>query len=68
MDILIERADGVLTITLNRPDKKNAITAAMYQEMADAFFEAEKDASRARRADSRATAARSARATISKTS
>lgn len=45
MDILIERADGVLTITLNRPDKKNAITAAMYQEMADAFFEAEKDAS-----------------------
>jgi enoyl-CoA hydratase/carnithine racemase len=34
-----------LTITLNRPDKKNAITAAMYQEMADAFFEAEKDAS-----------------------
>ncbi len=45
MDILIERADGVLTITLNRPDKKNAITAAMYQEMADAFFDAEKDAS-----------------------
>ena len=45
MDILIERADGVLTIALNRPDKKNAITAAMYQEMADAFFEAEKDAS-----------------------
>jgi enoyl-CoA hydratase/carnithine racemase len=44
MDILIERADGVLTIALNRPDKKNAITAAMYQEMADAFFEAEKDA------------------------
>jgi enoyl-CoA hydratase/carnithine racemase len=45
MDILIERADGVLTMTLNRPEKKNAITAAMYQEMADAFFEAEKDAS-----------------------
>jgi len=44
MDILIERAGGVLTIALNRPDKKNAITAAMYQEMADAFFEAEKDA------------------------
>jgi enoyl-CoA hydratase/carnithine racemase len=43
MDILIERADGVLSIVLNRPDKKNAITAAMYQEMADGFYEAEKD-------------------------
>jgi enoyl-CoA hydratase/carnithine racemase len=43
MDILIERADGVLSIVLNRPDKKNAITASMYQEMADGFFEAEKD-------------------------
>jgi enoyl-CoA hydratase/carnithine racemase len=44
MDILIERAEGVLSIVLNRPDKKNAITAAMYQEMADGFYEAEKDA------------------------
>ncbi|WP_277188096.1 enoyl-CoA hydratase [Caballeronia sp. BR00000012568055] len=43
MDILIERADGVLSIVLNRPDKKNAITAAMYQEMADGLYEAEKD-------------------------
>jgi enoyl-CoA hydratase/carnithine racemase len=43
MDILIERADGVLSIVLNRPDKKNAITSAMYQEMADGFYEAEKD-------------------------
>jgi enoyl-CoA hydratase/carnithine racemase len=43
MEILIERADGVLSIVLNRPDKKNAITAAMYQEMADGFYEAEKD-------------------------
>ncbi|WP_244814452.1 enoyl-CoA hydratase [Caballeronia sp. Lep1P3] len=43
MDILIERAEGVLAIVLNRADKKNAITAAMYQEMADGLFEAEKD-------------------------
>jgi enoyl-CoA hydratase/carnithine racemase len=43
MDILIERADGVLSIVLDRPDKKNAITSAMYQEMADGFYEAEKD-------------------------
>jgi enoyl-CoA hydratase/carnithine racemase len=43
MDIEIERAEGVLSIVLNRPDKKNAITAAMYQEMADGLYEAEKD-------------------------
>ncbi|GAB5098177.1 enoyl-CoA hydratase [Caballeronia sp. GAFFF2] len=45
MEILIERADGVLCIVLNRPEKKNAITAAMYQEMADGLYEAEKDPS-----------------------
>ena len=44
MDILIERANGVLTIAFNRPDKKNAITAAMYQTMADALVEAQGDA------------------------
>jgi enoyl-CoA hydratase/carnithine racemase len=44
MDILVERADGVLTIAFNRPDKKNAITAAMYQTMADAMVEAQSDA------------------------
>lgn len=44
-DILIERADdGVMTITLNRASKKNAITAAMYQTMADALAEADSDA------------------------
>jgi enoyl-CoA hydratase/carnithine racemase len=45
MDILIERANGVLSIAFNRPDKKNAITAAMYQIMADALVEAQGDAS-----------------------
>jgi enoyl-CoA hydratase/carnithine racemase len=44
MEIQIERADGVLSVVLNRPEKKNAITSAMYQEMADAFYEAENDA------------------------
>jgi len=44
MDIITERADGVLTITLNRPEKKNALTAAMYQDLADAFFDAGNDA------------------------
>ena len=44
-DILVERANGVLTLAFNRPDKKNAITAAMYQTMADTLVEAQRDAS-----------------------
>jgi enoyl-CoA hydratase/carnithine racemase len=45
MDILISKANGILTIEFNRADKKNAITAAMYQTMADGLTEAENDAS-----------------------
>src|SRR5579864_4268570 len=45
MDILVECADGVLTIAFNRPERKNAITAAMYQTMADALVDAQADAS-----------------------
>ncbi|PCE31709.1 enoyl-CoA hydratase [Burkholderia ubonensis] len=42
-DIQVERADGVMTITIARPAKKNALTAAMYQTMADALGEAQED-------------------------
>jgi enoyl-CoA hydratase/carnithine racemase len=45
MDIASSKADGVLTIQFNRPDKKNAFTAAMYQAMTDALQDAERDAS-----------------------
>ncbi|HEX7644315.1 MAG TPA: enoyl-CoA hydratase [Burkholderiaceae bacterium] len=44
MDIITTREKGIFTIELNRPEKKNAITAAMYQAMADALKEADKDA------------------------
>ena len=44
MDILTSKVNGIFTITFNRPNKKNAITAAMYQAMADALKEAESDA------------------------
>ncbi len=44
MDILTNKNAGILTIEFNRPDKKNAITAAMYQSMADALQNAETDA------------------------
>ena len=43
MDILTEREGSLLTIIFNRPQKRNAITAAMYQALADALQEAESD-------------------------
>ena len=42
-EILSDNAAGVMTITLNRVDKKNAITAAMYGALADAMANAEAD-------------------------
>lgn len=43
-DILTHIDAGVMTITLNRVDKKNSITAAMYAAMADALQQAAADA------------------------
>jgi enoyl-CoA hydratase/carnithine racemase len=43
-DIAISRDGSVLTIAFNRPAKKNAITAAMYQAMADTLKAADGDA------------------------
>lgn len=43
MDMLITKANGLLTIEFNRLERKNAITAAMYQSMADALVDAESD-------------------------
>jgi enoyl-CoA hydratase/carnithine racemase len=42
-DIRVETADGVMTITLNRPAKKNAITDAMYGGFAKALRDADAD-------------------------
>ena len=43
-DILIDTSNGVVTITLNRVDKKSSITADMYASMADGLAAAEADA------------------------
>jgi enoyl-CoA hydratase/carnithine racemase len=43
--ILITTADAVTTLQLNRPEKKNALTAAMYQALADGLTAAEADPS-----------------------
>ena len=41
--VLSEKSGGVLTLTLNRPEKKNALTRAMYQALGDAIDQAEFD-------------------------
>ena len=40
-----EIADGIMTLTLRRPDKKNALTGAMYGALSEALRQAEADAS-----------------------
>src|SRR5882724_11990655 len=41
--ILVSRADGVCELRLNRPDKRNAITFAMYDALWEAMVRAEAD-------------------------
>lgn len=43
--IQVERETGLLTLRLNRPDKMNALTRAMYSHMAEVLAAAEQDAS-----------------------
>jgi len=43
MDIAATRADGILEIAFDRPQKKNAITAAMYAAASQLLREAERD-------------------------
>ena len=41
--IKIENHGGILSLTMARPDKKNALTNAMYGALADAIQGAESD-------------------------
>ena len=43
MEILTTKTDGILTIEFNRPERKNAITGAMYSTMAAALRDADAD-------------------------
>jgi enoyl-CoA hydratase/carnithine racemase len=42
-DITTERSGGILRVELNRPARKNAMTAGMYTSLADTFREAAND-------------------------
>src|ERR1700682_4081725 len=42
-DLSVDLADGVLTVTLNRPDSLNSLTAAMLKGIADALEQAAGD-------------------------
>src|SRR6266487_4389582 len=37
--LIVDRADGVVTVTLNRPEKKNAINGPMWRELIEVFDE-----------------------------
>ncbi|MCF5229677.1 MULTISPECIES: enoyl-CoA hydratase-related protein [unclassified Pseudomonas] len=41
--ILLQREGGLLTLQFNRPDKKNALTRAMYTQLAEALEQADAD-------------------------
>ena len=41
--LLVERADGITTVTLHRPDKKNAIDGRMWRELIQVFDEVADD-------------------------
>jgi enoyl-CoA hydratase/carnithine racemase len=43
--VLVEREEGLLTLRLNRLDKKNALTRAMYSHMAEVLEHADSDPS-----------------------
>ena len=42
-EILTSQADGILTVSFNRPEKKNALTGAMYATLADTLEAADSD-------------------------
>lgn len=39
----IDRTDGILTVTMNRPERRNAISEVMFRELLAVFTEAEQD-------------------------
>ena len=44
-NILMESSDGIVRLTLNRPDKMNSFNAAMHAELRDALDRVQADSS-----------------------
>jgi enoyl-CoA hydratase/carnithine racemase len=44
-DIAVENNDGVVIVTLNRPQQRNAVTYSMWQQLAELFNEFDRDSS-----------------------
>jgi enoyl-CoA hydratase/carnithine racemase len=42
-DVITELSDGILRVELNRPQRKNALTAAMYTTLAEIFAKADQE-------------------------
>ena len=42
-DLLVEREGPVVTLTMNRPERRNAMTLAMFARLADAWDEIDAD-------------------------
>ncbi|MDN5896937.1 MAG: enoyl-CoA hydratase/isomerase family protein [Nocardioides sp.] len=42
-DLLVERAGDLITVTFNRPDKHNAMTSEMYDQLAETCADANRD-------------------------
>ena len=59
--LIVERKDGVVTVTMNRPERKNAANGSMLTELREIFTEVEDNHGRPGRWCSPAPAARSAR-------
>ena len=45
MEVLVERKDDICYVTLNRPEKKNALNSRMLEVLNETFFEISKDSS-----------------------
>jgi enoyl-CoA hydratase/carnithine racemase len=41
--VIVSRSDGVMRLTMNRPQRKNALTAAMYDKLTASLEDAERD-------------------------
>ncbi len=59
-DLLAEVDEGVATLTMNRPERRNAMSTAMNEALARVLVEVEVDPTKSDASCSRARAARSA--------